>query len=420
MPSALTCLKPAQPEICHTIGMTIPAALARRRSYSGPALFSYGFRPFFLGAALWSAVGVLLWVRQYFGEISLSVGMNALDWHAHEMLYGYVAAAIAGFLLTAIPNWTGRLPVCGWPLAGLALLWLAGRVAIFMSATIGPAAAAAIDISFLAALAAVALREIVAGRNWRNLRVLGVLGVLLAGNVVWHVELLRSGAGDYGVRIGIAAVVVLITLVGGRIVPGFTRNWLVRMNPGRVPETFSRFDVVAIAAGALALALWVALGSGPAAGLGLMTAGVLHAVRLARWAGDRTGSDRLVLVLHIAYAFVPLGFVLLGAALLWPHAVAASAGIHAWTSGAVGLMTLAVMTRATLGHTGRPLAASPATQIIYLCALTAALARIAAALGGWTELVHVAGLAWIAAFGGFVVIYGPLLVARPPAWSAPR
>lgn len=400
--------------------MAIPAALARRRSYSGPALFSYGFRPFFLGAALWSAVGVLLWVRQYFGEISLPVAMNVFDWHAHEMLYGYVAAVIAGFLLTAIPNWTGRLPVCGWPLAGLALLWLAGRAAIFMSASIGTIAAAVIDISFLAVLAAVALREIVAGRNWRNLRVLGVIGVLVLGNVVWHVELVRSGAGNYGVRIGIAAVVALITLVGGRIVPSFTRNWLVRRNPGRVPAPFSRFDMAAIAVGVIALALWVALGTGPVAGIGLMVAGALHVVRLARWAGDRTMSDRLVLVLHVAYAFVPIGFLLLGAALLWPQAIAASAGIHAWTTGAVGLMTLAVMTRATLGHTGRPLAATPATQIIYLCALVAALARIAAALGGWTDLLHVAGLAWIAAFGGFVVIYGPLLAARPPAWSAPH
>jgi uncharacterized protein involved in response to NO len=414
----LICLNPTRLEICDTIRMTIPAALARRRNYAGPALFSYGFRPFFLGAALWSAVGVLLWVRQYFGEISLPAAMNVLDWHAHEMLYGYIAAVIAGFLLTAIPNWTGRLPVCGWPLAGLALLWVAGRAAIFMSATIGPTAAAAIDIAFLAGLAAVALREIVAGRNWRNLRVLVIIGVLVLGNVVWHLELLRSGAGSYGPRIGIAAVVALLMLVGGRIVPSFTRNWLVRMNPGRVPEPFSRFDVAAIAAGAIALASWAALPSGPAVGLGLMISGALHAVRLARWAGDRTVSDRLVLVLHVAYAFVPLGFLLLGGAMLWPQAIAASAGLHAWMAGAVGMMTLAVMTRATLGHTGRPLAASPATQVIYLCALVAALARIAAALGGWTELVHVAGIAWIAAFAGFVVIYGPLLIARPPAWSA--
>jgi uncharacterized protein involved in response to NO len=401
-----------------TVPAAIPPALARRRDYAGPALFAYGFRPFFLGAALWSAVGILLWVRQYFGEISLPLGMNALDWHVHEMIYGYVAAAMAGFLLTAIPNWTGRLPVCGLSLAGLALLWVAGRLAMFTSATIGAVSAAVIDVAFLVVLAAVALREIVAGRNWRNLRVLGVLGVLVAGNVVWHVELLRMGAGNYGVRIAIAAVVGMIMLIGGRIVPSFTRNWLVRMNPGRIPRPFSRFDAAAIAVGALALALWVALESDPVVGAALMFAGGLHAVRLGRWAGDRTIADRLVLVLHVAYAFVPIGFLLLGAAMLWPVAIPASAGIHAWTAGAVGLMTLAVMTRASLGHAGRPLVASAATQVIYLCALLAALARIAAALGGWTELVHVAGLAWIVAFGGFVAVYGPLLIALPPVWSA--
>jgi uncharacterized protein involved in response to NO len=396
--------------------MSIPAALARRRDYAGPALFSYGFRPFFLGAALWSAVGILLWVRHYFGEGSLPL-VNALDWHAHEMLYGYVAAAMAGFLLTAIPNWTGRLPVCGWSLAGLASLWLAGRLALLASARIGAVAAAVVDVSFLLVLAAVALREIVAGRNWRNLRVLAVLGVLISGNVVWHVELIHFGAGDYGVRIAIAAVVGMIVLIGGRVVPSFTRNWLVRNNPGRLPRPFDRLDVVAIATALLALALWVAFDHAPLTGAALAVAGGLQLVRLGRWAGDRTFADRLVLVLHVAYAFVPAGFLLLGAALLWPQTVSESAGIHAWTAGAAGLMTLAVMTRASLGHTGRPLAASPVTQAIYLGVLMAALLRIVAALSGWIGLLHLAGLVWIAAFAGFAVAYGPLLVARPPVWS---
>jgi uncharacterized protein involved in response to NO len=413
----LTFLNPARPDSCEKNSMSIPAALARRREYVGPALFSYGFRPFFLGAALWSAAGILLWVHQFLGEWSVSFAMGPLDWHMHEMLYGYVAAVIAGFLLTAIPNWTGRLPVCGWPLAALAALWLAGRAAIFASAQTGLLAAAVIDVSFLLVLAAVAVREIVAGRNWRNLRVLAVIAVLALGNIVWHAELIRSGAGHYGPRIAIAAVIGLITLVGGRIVPSFTRNWLARMNPGRLPAPFARFDAVALGAGALALASWVVLEPDPAVGVLLLLAGVLHAVRLARWAGDRTAADRLVLVLHVAYAFVPAGFLLLGAAMVWPQAVVASAGIHAWTVGAVGLMTLAVMTRASLGHTGRPLAASPGTQAVYLAALIAALLRIVAALAGSTDLMHAAAVAWIAAFAGFALLYGPLLVARPPVWS---
>ena len=397
--------------------MSIPAALALRRDYAGPALLSYGFRPFFLAGATWAALGVLLWLPQYFGEVTLPIAFAPLDWHIHEMLYGYVAAVIAGFLLTAIPNWTGRLPVSGVSLGLLAFLWLAGRVAMLTSAKLGLAVTAAVDISFLATLAAVALREILVGKNWRNLRVLIVLAVLIAGNIVFHAEVMRAGVSDYGIRIGLAAIVTLVMLIGGRIVPSFTRNWLVRVNPGRLPAPFSRFDAVSLAGAVVALIAWIAFPEHVVAGALLLVAAALHAVRLGRWAGDRTVADRLVLVLHVAYGFVPLGFVLLGASILLPGEVPRSAGLHAWTAGAIGLMTLAVMTRATLGHTGRPLAASHATQLIYLCALIAVTARIAAAFGGAFELLHVAAFAWVAAFGGFVVVYGPLLLRRPPVWQ---
>lgn len=398
--------------------MSMPAALARRRDYRGPALFSYGFRPFFLGGALWAAAGIVLWVPVYSGDIALPTAMGPLDWHIHEMLYGYVAAAVAGFLLTAIPNWTGRLPVCGAPLAALAGLWLAGRVAILASAAIGPLWSAAIDVAFLVALAVVAAREIIAGRNWRNLRVLAIVGVLIIGNIVFHFEVRSRGAADYGTRIGIAAAIGLIMLIGGRIVPSFTRNWLARQGEGRLPVPFSRFDAVSLAASGLALAAWVARPDHAATGLLLMLAFFLQAVRLARWAGDRTLSDRLVLVLHVAYAFVPLGFALTGASALWPDLAPSSAGIHAWSAGAIALMTLAVMTRASLGHTGQPLAASLATQVIYGFALLAAVARMLAAFEGSMALMHLAAFAWVAAFGGFAVIYGRLLVGKPPVWAA--
>ena len=226
-------------------------------------LFSYGFRPFFFGGAVWAALGILLWLPQYFGELSLPTTLSPLDWHIHEMIYGYVAAIVTGFLLTAIPNWTGRLPVNGYPLAGLAALWLAGRVAIAGSAIWGAVIAGVIDIAFLATLAAVVLRELVAGKNWRNLRVLIVLGVLVAGNVVFHFEAISRGTADYGIRIAIAAVIGLIMLIGGRIVPSFTHNWLVRNNPGRLPRPFARFDALALGAGAAALAMWIALPSLP-------------------------------------------------------------------------------------------------------------------------------------------------------------
>ncbi len=398
--------------------MSIPAALSRRRDYSGPALFSYGFRPFFLGGAIWAAVVIVLWLPQYLGEVTLPTAFAPLDWHIHEMIYGYVAAVIAGFLLTAIPNWTGRLPVTGGSLAALALLWLAGRVAILFSAYIGLPLSAAVDIAFLAVLAAVAGREIVAGRNWRNLRVLAIVAFLIAGNVAFHFEIWSGGHADYAARLALAAVISLIMLIGGRIVPSFTSNWLARQRKGRLPVPFNRFDAIGLVLSAAALAVWIVLPDGAAAGLLLLAASVLQAARLFRWAGERTSSDRLVLVLHVAYAFVPIGFALLGAAVFWPAVIPASAGIHAFTAGAVGLMTLAVMTRATLGHTGQPLAATPATQAIYLCVLVAALARIAAAFVMPIALFHVAALAWLLAFGGFAVVYGPLLARRPPIWSA--
>jgi len=400
--------------------MSSPIALQRRRDYAGPAIFSYGFRPFFLGGAAWAALSVALWLPQYFGDLSLPTAFSPLDWHIHEMIYGYVAAVVAGFLLTAIPNWTGRLPVNGSPLAALFMLWLAGRLAVAGSAIWGMWLAAAVDVAFLVLLAAVALAEILAGRNWRNLRVLVMIGVLIAGNVVFHLEAILRGSADYGMRIGIAALISLIMLVGGRIVPSFTNNWLTRNNPGRLPVAFSRYDAVSIMISALALASWIALPQAAISGVALTIAGLLQAVRQVRWAGDRTLPDRLVLVLHVAYAFVPVGFLLTAAAILWPADWPTSAGIHAWTAGAVGMMTLAVMTRASLGHTGQPLVASMPTQLIYLCALVAALSRIAAAFIPSNALLSVAALAWVLAFGGFVAAFGPLLAARPPAWAETR
>jgi uncharacterized protein involved in response to NO len=269
-----------------------------------------------------------------------------------------------------------------------------------------------IDVAFLATLAAVALREIVAGKNWRNLRVLIVLGVLIAGNIVFHLEVIAHGSADYGIRLSIAAAIGLIMLVGGRIVPSFTHNWLVRNNPGRLPRQFARFDALALGAGALALALWIVLPQLAVSGVVLIMTGVLQAARLARWAGDRTFAHRLVVVLHVGYAFVPIGFLLLGAAILWPSEWPTSAGLHAWMVGAIGLMTLAVMTRASLGHTGQKLAASVPTQVIYFCALLAALARIVAAFEPPSALLYAAAFAWVLAFGGFAAVFGPLLLGR--------
>lgn len=396
---------------------SIPPALDRRLKYSGPALFAYGFRPFFLGGAIWSVACIVLWIPQFMGQLSLHTAYTPLDWHIHEMLYGYIAAVVGGFLLTAVPNWTGRLPICGAPLMALATLWLLGRIAILASAQIGLPLAALVDVAFLAVLAFVAVREIVAGRNWRNLKVLVLIGTLIVGNIVFHVEVYVTGSADYGIRIGIGAIIMLISLVGGRIVPSFTRNWLVRQQPGRLPVPFSHFDIATIGLGLVALALWVGWPATGFTGAALIAAAAMHGIRLARWAGDRTVPDRLVLVLHIGYAFVPLGFALTGLSILDPAIMPSSAGIHAWTAGAMGMMTLAVMTRASLGHTSQPLTAGAGTQAIYVLVLCAAALRIVAALNGSMPLMEAAGAAWVAAFGGFAVLYGPLLAQAQPVWG---
>ncbi len=382
----------------------------RLKDFRGPALLSYGFRPFFLLGAVFAGLAILAWLPIFGGELALSTAFGPIDWHVHEMLYGYVPAVVTGFLLTAIPNWTGRLPIQGMPLLTLVAVWLAGRVAVTFSAEIGWLTAAIIDVGFLILVIAAAAREIVAGENWRNLRVIVLVTLLLAGNVAFHLEAHFNGSAEYGARIGITAVVLLLVVIGGRIIPSFTRNWLARENPGRLPVPFGRFDVMVILLSAVTLALWTALPSGKITAAALAVTGALHIVRLARWAGDRTLRDRLVLILHVGYAFVPLGFLLAGAAAI--DLAPADTGIHAWMVGAAGTMTLAVMTRASLGHTGNALVASAATQAIYAAVVIAALARICASLQpGWSELllqVSVAG--WVVAYFGFAAVYWPLLV----------
>jgi len=384
-------------------------AIPRLRPYDGPALLSYGFRPFFLFGSIYAGIEVLAWLPMFYGELSLTTTFAPRDWHVHELLFGYVPAIVAGFLLTAIPNWTGRLPLQGRPLLILLSAWLAGRLAVTFSAEIGWLAAAVIDCTFLVMMVGAVAREIVAGKNWRNLKIVALLGLLAAANIGFHVEARFEDIALYATRFGIAVAIMLIMVVGGRIIPSFTRNWLMRRRPGRLPVAFDRFDVACIVVSALALALWVLDPAGPAAGPLLFAGAGFNAVRLSRWAGDRTFADRLVVVLHVGYAFVPLGFLLAGLSAF--EIVAPSAGIHAWTAGAIGIMTLAVMSRASLGHTGQALAASPGLQAVYAAVAIAAVVRICAALHTeWNDsLLHIAAIAWAAAFLGFAALYAPLL-----------
>lgn len=386
--------------------------IPRLRAYSGLAVLSYGFRPFFLLGAIYAGLGILIWLPLFFGDIIIPTAFSPLDWHIHEMLYGYLPAVVTGFLLTAIPNWTGRLPLQGGPLLVLVLAWIAGRVAVWCSSTIGAVVAGLIDVLFLFLVFAATIREVVAGRNWRNLPPIFIVLIFLIGNVIFHVEDHEMGTVELGTRVGIAAAVSLISLIGGRVIPSFTHNWLTRGNPGRLPALFGRFDIAVLVLSLIALAVWMASPTWTYTGALMLASGVAHAVRLGRWAGDRSLRNRLVLILHIGYAFVPLGFLLLAGAILFPQTIPVSAGIHAWTVGAIGTMTLAIMTRASLGHTGQALAAGPLTQAIYAAVLLAAFLRIAAtfASGVVPLLLEAAAAAWIAAFWFFAIGYGQLLL----------
>jgi uncharacterized protein involved in response to NO len=272
----------------------VMTADSRPRVYQGRPLLASGFRPFFLLGSIYAGLAVLVWLPVFYGELTLTSAFAPRDWHVHEMLFGYLPAVITGFLFTAIPNWTGRLPIQGTPLLALVVVWVAGRLCVTFSAETGWLVAMLVDASFLSLAAAAATREILAGRNWRNLYVVMLVLLLLAGNVAFHFEAHFHGAAETSIRIGIAVVVLLISLIGGRIIPSFTRNWLVRENPGRLPVPFGRFDMIVVAISALALFSWVVDANSVLAGAALALTGLLHLVRLGRWAGDRTWRERLL------------------------------------------------------------------------------------------------------------------------------
>ena len=386
-----------------------------RSDFTGPTLFSYGFRPFFLAAGVLAALVVPLWMLVWTGHAQLGGPFSPIDWHIHEMLFGYVPAALAGFLFTAIPNWTGRLPKQGWPLAALLALWMAGRLAVAGAGGLRAPAVLAVDGAFLVALTAVIAVEIVAGRNWRNLKVLAPVLVLAGANVLFHIEAMTQGTAEVGRRLGFAVVIFLIMLIGGRIIPSFTRNWLARRGEGPMPAPFGRFDAGSLVAAVLAFGIWTAAAEGAAVSAALALAGALHLARLLRWQGIRCLRSPLLLMLHISYAFIPAGLVTLAAG----YSVA---GLHLLGIGAIGGMTLSVMMRAAMGHTGRALVAGGLLATAFALLVLAALLRSAVPHG---SLAGVSGLLlaathWTAAFALFVWRVGPWLAAPSVARRQPN
>ena len=383
--------------------------LAWRRRYSGPEFLREGFRPMFLAAGLWAALVVPLWIAVWIGAISFHSLFDPVTWHVHEMMFGYVGATLGGFVLTAVPNWTGRLPVRGLPLATLSLTWIAGRAAIWWSGEIGAVTAAVLDLAYLTALGILVGNEIVAGRKWRNLPVLAGLALMVAANVLFHLAAMETAdVEEVAVRLSIAVMSLLLALIGGRIVPSFTRNWLAKRDGPKIAAAKGRFDKVALAVTGFGLATWVGSAPEPVSGALLTAAALLNLARLARWRGWRTLAEPLLTVLHVGYLWLAIGLGLLGVSKLGEW-VPETLALHVLTIGAMGTMTLGVMTRAILGHTGRDLHAGPWVVAIFVLATVPVFMRAAYELVPDTGLLLAAAGAWSLAFALFTAVHAPMV-----------
>jgi len=388
-------------------------ALRKRRWAATIPFLRGGFRSFFFGAATWGLIAIALWLCSLAGAVALPTRFDPVAWHRHEMLFGFVGAAVCGFVLTAIPNWTGRLPIAGKPLLSLFGMWAAARLAVLFSAGIGYWPATILDVGLFVSLALLAAREVLASKN-RNLPIVGL--VLLFG--------LADGADyagsagiippDLGWQGAIALIIIMISVIGGRIIPSFTRNWMAKRGiRAGLPTQPQSLDLLVIASSAIALLFWLAVPDHRLTGWMLVLAAAAQTLRISRWGGARTFSDPLVAVLHAGYAWIPAGLLLLGLSAAG-FDIPRSAGIHALTAGAMTTMILAVMSRASLGHTGRDLIASPATVASYACVTIGALLRVAASLGvgDYSLMLDIAGTFWGLALLLFAVAYAPIL------WSA--
>ena len=381
-------------------------------TYQGPAFFSYGFRPLFLGAALFVGVAVPAWILLLTGAGDSAFYSAARQWHIHEMVFGFLPAVITGFLLTAIPNWTDRAPIRGRELMLLCALWLAGRLVMAIP-FLTPLLSACVDAAFLITVAGLVWREIAVAKSWSHAPIGGLISLIAGANIFFHVRALSGAEMDLPARMALGLVMVLLALIGGRIIPNFTRDFLDGQGMTEQPAPFSSFDglsVVLVGVGAVA---WIVQPQAMVTGWILLGAGVVNFGRLLRWYGWVTWREPLVLTLHLGYGWLSLSLLLLGGATLGWGLESADA-VHAFTTGSVGVMTLAVMTRASLGHTGRPKHAGPLTVCIYILVNVGALLRV---FGPSVDLsinfvLGFAAVSWSGAYLLFALVYGPFLL-RP-------
>jgi uncharacterized protein involved in response to NO len=383
-------------------------------SRPGWALFGYGFRPFFLLAALYAPTALAAWLLVLTGVLPDPTYMGGPLLHSHEMVFGFAIAGVLGFLTTALPNFAGAKPITGRPLAILAAVWLVGRLALWTADWLPPLPVAAADLALVPAALALLLRSLPRHPNRRMLVFPALFAIFEAANALTHAEALgwTGDTGALGVALGINVIALLVAIIGGRIIPSFTANALAAAGSPLLPRSFRVLDATAIGATAAVAIAMLAVGDGPVVGAVALLAGLANAARLSFWRGAQTVRTPILLILHVGYGWLAAAQLLRAAAELG-GLVPGSAAFHALTIGCFGTMMLAVMSRAALGHTGRAIHAQPLTVAAYVLVSAAALFRFAAAVLPDLQmaLLSAAAASWIAAFALFLAIYAPILLA---------
>lgn len=394
-------------------------------------IFAKGFRPFFLLAAAFAGLMVPLWLLALNNVIAAPTYFLPAYWHAHEMVFGFAVAVIAGFLLTAVGNWTQRETATGRLLAMLSLLWIAGRVAMFVGitpasqASAGQAGAlpfvlAALDLAFLPALIVTLARPLLATNNRRNFVMLAVLTALFAANVMTHLDALgvpfAAGWQRRGALVAVDVVILLILVIAGRVIPMFTRN-ATRSEAVRSVPALEVLTVLSMAALVIADATSRDASVAPTVGALALVAGVVGASRAAQWETPKTFRHPLLWILHVGYFWAPIGLLLRGAGIFLASSgaiVPPSMSTHALTAGSIGALTLGMMARVALGHTGRVLEATRPMTVAFALVTLAAIVRVASPMlapAHYNAALIVTAVLWTSAFAIYAVVYAPILTS---------
>jgi uncharacterized protein involved in response to NO len=378
----------------------------------GPAILAYGFRPFFLLAGIYATLSVPAWIATFLYGFEFPGSVASSLWHGHEMLFGFAVAAVAGFLLTVVPAWTGTAPLAGHRLFWVVLVWLAGRVANGSGQFLSAGTVAAIDLSFLPLLMGIVIFPILASGQKRNFLVVGLLAVMVAANLMFHAESvgLTDETASSGLKLMVYALVMMIVIIAGRIVPLFTTNAMKSRGLDLQAETPAGVQKLVLISVPIAAIADIAGAPTTITGLLALAAGAALLLRMARWHSFKTLGQPILWVIHLGHAWLPIAFLCKAAADLG-GLLPSDAALHAFTGGAIATSIIAVMSRASLGHTGREILAPSMVAAGYICIAGAAALRVFGTAWGaiYTESLIASSVLWTLGFALFSICYAPIL-----------